>query len=257
MGTDGQLDRAAADRVLRRAGEMVPVAGILNDGLTDSVIVEAAAEVGIPAEITQRAIAYERLGPPAPVRRTDRLAGPAVVEVEREVPGDGARSIANIDAWLVTAHHLRRDRHVANAGEWRRRTDLAGRMQRSVRSVTGEGGLSKTRVVAARSADLPNGRSIVRLAVHRHGARTTALAVGGAIAVVGVAGATAVAAAFAPMAAIGGPVAIVVGGVVAKKGRRDAARDRRELERLADALERDEQPRLLRDDLKARIRRPR
>ncbi len=257
MGAEGQLDRAATDRVLRRAGEMVPVVGSLDDGLSDAVIVAAAAEVGIPAEITQRAIAYERLGPPAPVRRTDRLAGPAVVEIEREVPGDGARSMANIDAWLVTAHHLRRDRHVANAGEWRRRTDVAGRMQRSVRSVTGDGGLSKTRVVAARSADLPNGRSVVRLAVDRRGARTAALAAGGAIVVVGVAGATVVAAVLAPLAAIGGPVAIVVGGVVSQKGRRDAERDRRELERLADALEREEQPRLLRDDIKARIRRPR
>ncbi len=257
MGAEGQLDRAAAERVLRRAGAMVPMAAAHDDGLTDSLIVEAAAEVGIPAEITQRAIAYERLGPPAPACRADRLAGPAIVEVEREVPGDGAHSIANVDTWLVTAHHLRRDRQLVNGGEWRRRTDLAGRMQRSVRSVTGDGGLSKTRVVAARSADLPNGRSVVRLAVDRRSARATSLAAGGAIAVVGVAGATVVAAVLAPVAAVAGPVAIFVGGVVSQKGRRDAERDRRELERLADALEREEQPRLLRDDIKARIRRPR
>ncbi len=255
MGDERHLDRAAVERVLRRAGEMAPAVDEPTV-VPESMLVEAAAEAGIPPDVTRRAIAYERLGPRSPGRRTDRLVGPAVVVVEREVPGDSVRSIVSIDAWLVTAHHMRRDRRLADGAEWRRRTDPAGRVQRSMRSFTGEGGLGRTRAVAARAADLPGGRSVVRLAVDRRGPRAASLAAGGVIAAIGIAGA-AVAVVVAPIGTVAAPIAIVAGGAVTRLGRRGAERDRHELELLADALEVEREPRLLRDELKARIRRPR
>ena len=119
------LDRAAVERVLRRASELAdaePTALPAVGGVDAEALVAAAAEVGIPEDAVRRAIARERLGPPAAAHLGDRLVGAATVVVDSEVPGRAAEVLARLDVWLVAGHHLRRDRLRDGRGEWSKRT---------------------------------------------------------------------------------------------------------------------------------------
>ena len=115
MDGSGPLDRAAAERVLRRASELAgaePDENLPLGGFDEEVLVDAAVEAGIPAGAVRRAIAIERLGPVPGGHIGDTLVGPTVVIDEQELPGRADDVLARIDRWLVAGHHMRRDRFV-------------------------------------------------------------------------------------------------------------------------------------------------
>ena len=120
----------AGQRARRRGLSTLPLPGVVDE----QALVEAAAEVGIPAAAVHRALAVEQLDPLPRARPADRLVGAAVVAVDAELTGSAPDVLARLDAWFVEGHHLHRHRVRGGRGEWTMRT-RPRRSHRSARCV--------------------------------------------------------------------------------------------------------------------------
>jgi hypothetical protein len=250
------LDREAVERVLRRASELadaepaeMPAVG----GIDAAALVAAAAEVGIPADAVRRAIARERLGPPAAAHLGDRLVGAATVVVDGEVPGRAADVLARLDAWLVAGHHLRRDRLRDGRGEWSKRTGLVGATMRSVRGVFGEGKLGDLHRIVAVARDTGTGTCVVRIEADRHHDRAVRATTGALVGAAGTAGVVVAAVVTGPLLLVVVPVTAVAGVGLAATGRGRASRVGRELDRVLDAVDQQIKPARLGVDVVRRV----
>ncbi|MFV0318008.1 MAG: hypothetical protein ACK5O2_13740 [Microthrixaceae bacterium] len=133
-----RLDRAATERVLRRAVELSEEPGDGEDSFDVQALVEAAAELGVPPTAVQRAVAEDQAGIlTQDGSRLDRVVGPAAVSAARVVPLDPAAALDLTDEWLRRQWAFRRVRSGDAVAEYRRRTDMVASMQRTARSVTG------------------------------------------------------------------------------------------------------------------------
>ena len=264
------LDRAAVDRVLRRASDMMaehPSMDRSVDGgvdgaggadgrsaMTDVVLLEAATDAGLDPDAVRLSLAIERLGPTPERRRLDRLSGPRRVTIDRVVRLDVDTALGRIDDLLQRQHQLRRTRSRADAGEWRRRTGAVGSVQRAAKRVSGDVGLAKVAVVEAYASAVDEGRTVVRLAADRSDQRT-GLIVGGAVTSgVGVAAAGTVALVLTPVALVAVPVVAAAGAGVASVGRKQRALLADELDRVLDAVEHGLRPVTLSDDVRRVLR---
>jgi hypothetical protein len=255
--TTGLLDRAAVERVLRRASELAgtdPDDPLELGAIDEQTLVVAAVEAGIPAPAVRRAIAIERLGPVPSAHVGDGLVGPTIVIDEQELPGRAAEVLARIDAWLVAGHHMRRDRLRDDRGEWSKRTGLVGSTMRTIRHATGEGRLGDLQRIAATARDTGNGTCVVRIEADRRRDRTVRVASGVAVGGAATAGVVGVALVTAPLLLLAAPVAIAAGCGIAATGRGRANRVVRELDRVIDAVEQQMQPVRLRTDVYRRVK---
>ena len=241
--------------MLRRAVELegsderaLPEAG----GLTSEALVAAAIEAGIDEGAVRRSLAIERLGPPP---RRGGLTGAAVVVVTDEVDGTTDEVLHALDTWLVSGHHLRRDRLRDGAGTWSRRRGMLGSVFRSLRQATGEGGLGDLDRIDVAAVDCGEGSCVVRVAADRHRERRVRAAAGAAVATVTTAGVVVAAALVAsPVLLAAAPVtAVAAGAGVAATGRRRAARVAGELERVLDDVEHGVRPTRLAPHLARRV----
>ena len=257
METTGLLDRAAVERVLRRASEL---AGIDADdplelgAIDEETLVVAAVEAGIPAPAVRRAIAIERLGPAPPAHVGDSLVGPTIVIDEQELPGRADDVLSRIDTWLVAGHHMRRDRLRHGRGEWSKRTGIVGTTIRTIRHATGEGHLGDLQRIAATARDTGTGTCVVRVEADRHRDRTVRVASGVAVGGAAAVGVVGVALVTAPLVLLAAPVAIAAGCGIAATGRARANRVVREVDRMIDAVDQQVEPARLRADVYRRVR---
>jgi hypothetical protein len=255
-----QLDRAAVDRVLRRASDMMADHPEVADGAqgpattTDVVLLEAATEAGLDPDAVRLSLAIERLGPPPERRALDRLGGPRRVTVERVVRLDVDTALGRIDDLLQRQHQLRRTRSRAEAGEWRRRTGAVGKVQRAAKRASGDVGLAKVAVVEAQASPVDESRTVVRLAADRADQRTEVLAGGAVTTGVGAVAAGAAAVALTPLALVAVPVVAAAGAGVASIGRKQRALLADELDRVLDAVEHGLRPVTLSDDVRRVLR---
>lgn len=257
-----QLDRAAVDRVLRRASDMMADHPDVDaaDGpgspgaMTDIVLFEAATEAGLDPDAVRLSLAIERLGPPPERKRLDRLSGPRRVSVDRVVRLDIDTALGRIDDLLQRQHQLRRTRSRADAGEWRRRTGAVGKVQRAAKRASGDVGLAKVAVVEAQASAVDEGRTVLRLAADRADQRTELLAGGAVTGGVGAAAAGAAAVILTPIALVALPVAAAAGAGVASLGRKQRAMLADELDRVLDAVEHGLRPVTLSDDVRRVLR---
>jgi hypothetical protein len=249
-----------AQRVLRRATELsadAPVADAGDwsaSGVSERVLLEAAAEVGIEPAAVQKALALEKLGTTAPARLGDRLLGPAAVAADAETVWSPEDTLRLIDSWLVQAHHLRRERTRLDGGEWRRRTDVAARVQRGLRGLNGEGRLGDSESVTATALPVGTSRSLARVTIDRSANRAGYATAGGTVTAIGVAGSVVLAVVATPALVALAPVAAVGGVLVARSGRRGAQRAEREAQRMLDAVQRGEWPRSVSEDVREAFR---
>jgi hypothetical protein len=248
------LDRDAVRRVLRRAVELEgrderQLATL--DSVDAEAVVAAAAEVGIPEHAVRRSLAMERLGPLP--RQAPGLLGPAVVVVETELPGSAADALARFDAWLVSGHHLRRDRLRDGAGSWSRRPGLVGSTFRSLRKVTGEGYLGDLERIDVVAVDSGTGTCLARVAADRRRERRVRGAAGAAVATVTTAGAVVGALALGPLVLLALPATVASGAGVAVGGRSSARRLADELGRVVGCVEGGVRPTRLAPDLAKRV----
>jgi hypothetical protein len=249
-----------AERILRRASELSSDSPVSDGsdwsstGVSERVLLEAAAEVGIEPAAVQKALALEKLGDPTPARLGDRILGPATVTSDTETVWSPDDTLRLIDSWLVQAHHLRRERTRADGGEWRRRKDVAARVQRGLRGLNGEGRLGDSESVTATAVAVGTSRSLARVTIDRTANRTGYASAGGAVTAVGVAGSVVLALVATPALIALAPVAAVGGVVVARSGKRGAQRAEREAQRMLDAVQRGEWPRSVSDDVRDAFR---
>jgi hypothetical protein len=259
MTDEAHLDRAAVDRIIRRASELAGPerSDDPHMAIDAASLIAAAHEVGLPAIAVQRSLAVEHLGELPEQRFGDRFVGQAILAVDDEIAGSADDVLARVDAWLVHGHHLRRDRLREGRGEWSKRSGVVGVTVRQLRFATGEGRLGQYRRVTATAHDIGSGSAVVRVAVDRSNERRRSAASGAAVVIGGTGGLVAAAVA-APLVLLATPI-VVVGGIgVALNGRTRAARTAAEVERMLEAVADHEAPTRLRSDVVRRVsgRRP-
>ena len=216
------LDRAAAERVLRRASELAgaePDEALLHGAIDEDVLVAAAVEAGIPASACAGRSPSSGSVRRRPRTSGDPLVGPTVVTDEQELPGRADEVLARIDRWLVAGHHMRRDRLADGHGEWSKRSGVVSAALRSVRHATGEGRLGDLERIAASARDTGVGTCVVRIEADRRRDRTVRVASGVAVGGVATAGVVGVALVTVPFVLLAAPVAIAAGCGLAATGR--------------------------------------
>lgn len=103
--------RRAAELERKRKGDDAPTPG---SALSEQELREIVAEVGLPAEDVERALAELRVGALAEGAASpsflDRFVGPDVLVVERVVRGDVAETLRFVDEFMASqAHEVKRD----------------------------------------------------------------------------------------------------------------------------------------------------
>ena len=186
----GKLDRAAAERVLRRAVQLGDEAGAPEDSFEVEVLLEAAADLGVSGSAVHRALAEEQAGLLSGDRgRLDALVGPASISVARVVPVSAAQAMHLTDEWLRRQWAFRRIRAGDTVAQYRRRTDMVASMQRTARSMSGKENAEKVRNLRLVVRELPRSThtsnhevSIVAVVVDLEASRSFAEMGAGAVA---------------------------------------------------------------------------
>jgi hypothetical protein len=253
------LDPEATRRVLSRASQLevqsssrsqVPAVAGLPSTLSEDAVIEAATAAGLDANAVRLSLAIERLGPTQPATRTDTLLGSRWVTVERVVNLDERSTLRRLDELLVAEHHLHRPRVFDDRMEWRKRTDMAGMMQRAARGLSGGAQLGAVARIEARSSMVDPGCSIIRLSADRRGQRTGHLVGGLAVGSVAAAGAVVAGLLVTPIALAGLVVAAGAGLATAATGRGTAAKLDDRLNAAVDRVERGVPPTTLGDQMR-------
>lgn len=245
-----RLDRDAVARILARAQELEEPESEAVSGVEPAALIDAAGEVGIDPNAVRDALAIERFTVvPVERRRLDRVAGPASIVIEREVPVTVTDALDGLEAWLTSVHRLACNRRDPSSLHARRRTDTSARVGRTISAWRGDGRLSGVgsldieavpQVVGSTPA---HPRTVVRLRADRHDQRNLRLAGGGTVGLAGVGSGLAVVSVGAvPVAPVVALPLLVGGYAVARSGRGQADHLELELERLVTLVARGDRP---------------
>ena len=233
-----ELELHDAQRILRRAVRL-DLAQPLPPVLDVESLTVAAAELGVGPTALAMALAEARAGALAtePTGRLDRLIGPRQVTVVRHCrvrPVDVERLAGE---WFERRHVLRVMRASDGIVVARRRSDAVASASRAVRSLHGGGGLSHVREVRGAVGALPDGTAAVCVHADLADRRVVALAVGGGVSVVALAGIGLGTVVLSPFVAAAAPIAALAGIVVARRAHaKEVADVEQALEQVADAL---------------------
>jgi hypothetical protein len=253
--TDPQssIDRAALERILRRAAELQTSEREIGEGLTPEDVLALGREVGIPGQYLQQAMIEERahVEPAAPAGLADRLAGPASVSAQRVVAGTQEDVTQALLSYMEEHELLCVQRQQPGRISW----EPLGGFQATVRRSTAAFGsgkkpfmLSSVQTVAATLMPLEAGYIHVTLTADTRGMRRSYLAGGIASVSIGVAAAAilAVLTPFIVVAAAPLPLALGVGYGAVRQYHPKLARIQLGLERTLDHLQQnDVRPRRL------------
>lgn len=229
------LSEAAVERIVRRAIQLDLDADDRSGQLDVSSVVAAAEELGISRESVLESLAIEQLGPEPEGRMLDPVFGARWVMVQRTITGRAEVTFDGLDEWLTDGHHLRREERQGFSAVWRRRSDVAASLQRSVRGLSGGGRLGTVAALLGHVAQIDADTCVVRVVADRTASRTTHIGVAGASGAGGVAVAAGMATVAPPLAAAGLPV-IAVAGIAAIGSKRAAGALASELTQLLDQI---------------------
>jgi hypothetical protein len=238
------IDRAALDRIIRRATELQTGDRDIGDQLSPEDVLALGQEVGIPQRYLQQAILEERTRLPdqVAVGLWDRLAGPAEVGAHRVVRGDSESVERTLLRWIEQNELLTVQRQQPGRISWEPLRGISAAIRRSTAAL-GSGArpfmLSKAELVTAIINPLEADYCHVALRASVRPIRSAYLS-GGAAALTLGAGATAALVALSallPVALLPVPVALGVGYVTVRRFRPVPARTLLGLERVLDSLE--------------------
>ena len=243
------LDRAALDRVLGRAAELAVSSPEGLESLTEERVIEIGREVGIAESHLRQALAEERtrLVVPEEPGIIAQYFGAGRASASRTVRGKPDAVLAALDRWMLNEECLQVKRRFPDRITWEARRDLVGNIKRGF-NLGGRGyALSKATEVAATVVAVDQERSLVRLDADLEPPRRTTVAWTSVTAGLSTAGGVALAAvalvANVPLAigaAVGGAVALsgIAGAtVIAKAHRKLVARAQLALDQVLDQLE--------------------
>jgi len=238
-----RIDRAALDRIIRRAAELQTGEHEIGDALTEDQVLALGRDVGIPARYLQQAMIEERVrAAPLESRWLDRTIGAATISADRVVMGAAERHESLLLEWMERSEHLVVQRHQAGRISWEQMGSFQAALRTSAAALTGgaRAMLGKAGTVAATITPLEAGYAHVQLSADLR--MTRGAFIGGAAAFVSVG-----AAATAVMAVLGAfplvlllplPAAMAAGYAVTRPYAGVAERTRLGLERALDQLER-------------------
>jgi hypothetical protein len=150
------LDAAGTEVVLRRAFELAQVSPAPAPlRLEPQTLAEIAREVDLPLPALAAALAEHQLGVEEPsASLIDRLVGPRRVVARRAstAPEDEAIELAR--AWFDSGHGLRPRVTAAGVVVGTKRSDVVGKVARTVRDAQGQGRLGKVRRVEFVAVDI-------------------------------------------------------------------------------------------------------
>jgi len=246
-GPSGQIDRAALERIIRRAAELQTADRDIGDALTPKQVLELGSEVGIPARYLQQAMLEERARP-APAEESgilDRLLGPAEVSAQRVVRGEPEAIQNQLLHWIDENELLTVQREQQGRVTWEPLRGMQVAFRRSA-AVLGSGRrifmLERAERVSATVTPLEPGYSLVALTGEAR--RTRASLLSGGLLLLTVGGLlSAVLATMTPFAWIAAVPAFILAGimtVVWRQFRPITERVHLGLERALDHLERGE-----------------
>lgn len=240
------IDRAALERILRRAAELQTSEREIGEGLTPDEVLALGREVGIPGQYLQQAMIEEQahVEPAAPAGVSDRLAGPASVSAQRVVAGTQDEVTQALLAYMEEHELLCIQRQQPGRITW----EPLGGFQATVRRSTAAFGSGKkpfmltgAQTVAATLMPLEAGYVHITLTGDARGLRRSFLAGGIASMSVGVAAAAvlAVLTPFLVVAVAPLPLALGLGYGVVRQYHPKLARIQLGLERALDHLQQD------------------
>lgn len=242
--TPARIDRAALERIIKRAAELQTADRDIGDSLTPEQLLALGREVGIPDRHLQQALLEERTRLPSPetVGIWGRLVGPTEVAAQRVVPGDLERVERALVRWIEQHETLCIQRQQPGRVVWEPMRGLASAIRRSAAAVATTKHpfmLSRADTVSAGLLPLDSGRTHVTLVATATQLRSQLVGTGSILATMGVAGTGILVAlgALLPVALLPLPVALAAGWLAARRYRPALERLRLGLERALDFLE--------------------
>ena len=244
QGVPARIDRAALERIIRRAAELQTAEREIGETLTQDELMSLGREVGIPIRYLQQALLEERspLGTPSPPGIMDRVAGPGQATAQRVVPIDAELAEQNLIRWMERNELFCIQRQQRGRVTWEPLSGFQAAVRRSAAAL-GAGKrpfmLSRAATVSSTFLPLESGYSHVTLVADARKVRTEYVAGGSALAGAGAASTAAMIAlgALLPIALVPLPVAAGIGYAVMRRVGPAVARMQLGLERALDALE--------------------
>jgi len=238
-----RIDRAALERIIKRAAELQTAEREIGDSLTSDEMISLGREVGIPVRYLQQALLEERArsGTTSP-GILDRVAGMGEVTAHRVVSLDADLAEQRLLSWMERNELFCVQRHQSGRISWEPLSGFQAAIRRSAAAL-GAGKrpfmLSRAATVTAAILPLESGFSHVTLVADTRKVRNEYLASGTALAGAGAAGTATLVAlgAFLPVALVPLPIALGIGYTVARRYQPAADRIRLGLERALDDLE--------------------
>lgn len=236
------IDRAALERIIRRAAELQAAQREIGEGLTEDDVLELGREVGIPVPYLQQAIVEARTGGVQldPERGlAGWLAGADAVAAERVVPGATDVVVDRLDTWMRAEEGMSTMRRSQGHLRWERTRGFVAEMRRSFAVGGRPYILARTDDVTADVTGLEEGYSYVRLVATVRRARNQRVAGAATLTSFGVVAAAAVAVlGFFPLAAVVPAAAgLALSVPVLRRHQRTTTRTQIALEQVLDRLE--------------------
>jgi len=127
-----RIDRAALERIIKRAAELQTVERDIGDGLTERELLELGQEVGIPGRYLQQALVEEqtRAVTHAEPGIAAWLSGPRYISAQRAVPGQVDTVRAALHHWMIEGELLAVRRRFPDRTSWEPRRDMVASLKR-------------------------------------------------------------------------------------------------------------------------------
>ena len=127
-----RIDRAALERIIKRAAELQTVERDIGDGLSEHELFQLGQEVGIPGRYLQQALLEEQtrsvvLAEPG---LAAWLAGPRYAIAQRSVPGNAEDVRAALHHWMIEGELLTVRRRFPDRTSWEPRRDMVASLKR-------------------------------------------------------------------------------------------------------------------------------
>jgi hypothetical protein len=236
-----RIDRAALERIVKRAAELHAQEREIGEGLTEHQLMELGQEVGIPTPYLQRALMEERTRNVAPAQGGFGvwLAGPRSVAAARTIPGTRSAVETALQHWMTQGELLQVKRRFPDGTSWERQEGAFASLKRSL----GLGGrryvLAQASEVVSRAVTLDDSRVYVQLVADLSRSFREYLT---GSSVIGGGGAVATGVAFTlgflpPFAAVPVLLAIPAAFALARSRRTDVERCQVALEQVLDRLQ--------------------
>jgi hypothetical protein len=243
-GSPARIDRAALERIIRRAAELQTTEREIGETVTSDELISLGREVGIPVRYLQQAMLEERtrLVQSRGDGLLERVAGPAEVSAQRVVQVDPEAVERNLIRWMESNELLCIQRQQPGRIVW----EPVGGLQAAIRRSTAALGagkrpfmLSRATTVSATVLPLESGYSHVARPAAARKVRGEYLGSGAALAGAGAAGTATMIAlgALLPVALLPLPFALGVGYVILHRYGPALSRLQLGLERALDSLE--------------------